>query len=136
MTSPSESHIILQTSSAAVSAASSGSSSPSKPLSSMLSSMAMLQNMSSVGNYAQAQAMMSMMMTGSGHSSAAPKRGRGSRGTGSSPRGRKLGPKLKRLESGEFVGRGRGSRGGAGSRGRKNADYMQLYMQVSRTVGP
>ena len=121
----------------AVSAASSGSSSPSKPLSSMLSSMAMLQNMSSVSNnYAQAQAMMSMMMTGSGHSSA-PKRGRGSRGTGSSPRGRKLGLKLKRLESGEYVpgaGRGRGARGGTGVRGRKNTDYMQLYMQVGRAV--
>jgi len=118
--------------SAAASAASSAATS-SKPLSSMLSNMAMLQN---AGGYAQAQAMM-MALSGAGVSSTAPRRGRGSRG-GGSPRGRKLGLKLKRLDSGEYVprGGGRGSRGGGtGTRGRKregmytNANDYMYYMQ-------
>ena len=84
------------------------------------------------GNYA-AQAMVAAMT-----SSSTPTRGRGrgSRG-GGSPRGRKLGLKLKRLDGGEYVGGrggGRGSRGGGtGLRGRKregvyNSDYL-YYMQ-------
>ena len=101
--------------------------SPTKPMSNMLNNMAQL------SNYAQAQAMMSMMMGsgGTSHTSQPPRRGRGSRGgVGGSPRGRKVGLKLKRLDSGEYVGRGggRGSRGGMGGRGRKN-DY--LYMMQS-----
>merc|ERR1719342_941587 len=73
-----------------------------------------------------------MMTGGSGsHTSAAPRRGRGSRGgVGSSPRGRKVGLKLKRLDSGEYVprGGGRGSRGARGG-GRKQNDYLMQMMQ-------
>ena len=109
---------------------SSSSSSPSKNLN-------MLSNMAQLSNY---QAIMSMMMgsggTG-GHtaSTGPPRRGRGSRGgTGGSPRGRKVGLKLKRLESGEYVpGQrgGRGSRGGGGGRGRKNTDYLYMMQNAS-----
>ena len=116
----------MQQVAAASGSSSSSSTSPNKNLN-------MLSNMAQLTNY---QAMMSMMMGGSsgGHTaSAPPRRGRGSRGgMGGSPRGRKVGPKVKRLDSGEFVtGQrgGRGSRGGGGGRGRKNTDY--LYMMQS-----
>ena len=83
------------------------------------------------GGYAQAQAMVAAISA-----STSPRgRGRGSRGGGTSPRGRKIGVKLKRLDGTEYVrgGGGRGSRGGPGIRARKregafNSDYL-YYMQ-------